>query len=195
MIVDGMKRCPRCGETKPVSEFSKRARSKDGLQIWCKACKHKYCIEHAEEEAARGRQYRADHVEEMAAWHRQYYAEHAEETQAYQHQWYLDHAEEVAAHARQWRLGNFEKISAITSRRRAFKRGAPGYNYTTANMIAARWEMWGGRCWICGEPATATDHVKPLSKGGSHYPANLRPICGHCNSVKKDKWPYPIVTA
>lgn len=34
----GEKRCPRCGETKPVSDFSRRAESADGLQLWCKLC-------------------------------------------------------------------------------------------------------------------------------------------------------------
>lgn len=32
------KRCTKCGETKPTSDFHKRRRSPDGLQCWCKAC-------------------------------------------------------------------------------------------------------------------------------------------------------------
>lgn len=33
------KRCTGpCGETKPLDAFSKRAKSKDGRQAWCKAC-------------------------------------------------------------------------------------------------------------------------------------------------------------
>jgi HNH endonuclease len=44
--------------------------------------------------------------------------------------------------------------------------------------------MWGGRCWMCGGQATATDHVKALVCGGSNWPANLRPICQPCNSRK-----------
>jgi hypothetical protein len=33
------KRCSCCGEVKPVGDFSRQNRSKDGLQAWCKACK------------------------------------------------------------------------------------------------------------------------------------------------------------
>lgn len=33
------KRCPKCGETKPITEFSKNSKTKDGLQPWCKHCK------------------------------------------------------------------------------------------------------------------------------------------------------------
>ena len=36
-----MKRCARCGETKPYSEFHKRNRG-DGYQSWCKACRKTY---------------------------------------------------------------------------------------------------------------------------------------------------------
>ncbi|SEP29621.1 HNH endonuclease [Trujillonella endophytica] len=60
----------------------------------------------------------------------------------------------------------------------------------TAAQRAQRWEMWAGRCWICGiSDASEEDHVKPVSKGGWHCLANLRPICGPCNSSKNDRWP------
>ena len=36
------KRCPKCGRELPVSEFSKRARSTDGLQIYCRECLKRY---------------------------------------------------------------------------------------------------------------------------------------------------------
>ena len=34
-----MKRCPRCGETKPYSEFHRSRRRRDGLQSICKSCR------------------------------------------------------------------------------------------------------------------------------------------------------------
>jgi len=36
--IDGMKFCPKCKETQPVSEFYRNAVAKDGLQVWCKSC-------------------------------------------------------------------------------------------------------------------------------------------------------------
>jgi len=36
------KRCARCKAWKPVSNFSKRRSSKDGLQSWCKECQRTY---------------------------------------------------------------------------------------------------------------------------------------------------------
>lgn len=32
------KRCPRCGEAKPVSDFYRNRRTKDGLAAYCKVC-------------------------------------------------------------------------------------------------------------------------------------------------------------
>ena len=90
-----------------------------------------------------------------------------------------------------WAKRNPVKKRAIYHRYRARKVNAPGYNYTTAEHIEMRWQMFGCRCWVCGGEANHTDHVKPLDVGGSHYPANLRPICISCNSRKKNRWPIP----
>jgi predicted GIY-YIG superfamily endonuclease len=35
-----VKKCTKCGEIKPVSEFTKNKNTKDGLHCWCKACKN-----------------------------------------------------------------------------------------------------------------------------------------------------------
>jgi len=49
---------------------------------------------------------------------------------------------------------------------------------------------------MCGAPWEHIDHVKPISKGGSNWPANLRPACEPCNLRKSDQWPYdPCETA
>ena len=50
--------------------------------------------------------------------------------------------------------------------------------------VAARWDYYGGRCYLCGGLAESTDHVIPLALGGLHIPANLRPACIPCNSSK-----------
>jgi len=35
----GAKKCTKCGETKPVSEFHRSQRLRDGRDIYCKACR------------------------------------------------------------------------------------------------------------------------------------------------------------
>ena len=103
----------------------------------------------------------------------------------------LAHPEKVRERFRNWAKRNADKLREKSNRRRAREAGASGWNYTTSNHIRMRWEMFGNKCWICGDKASQTDHVKPLDKGGSHYPANLRPICPPCNYRKKNRWPIP----
>lgn len=79
-------------------------------------------------------------------------------------------------------------------RRRYQYQAAPGgimVDFTPAQK-AARFALWGGNCWMCGiADATEEDHVKPISKGGSHCLSNLRPVCKKCNATKRGAWPMP----
>lgn len=84
-------------------------------------------------------------------------------------------------------------LRSAALRRRARQLAAPGLCSPT--QLAARQAMWGSRCWLCDAPATTVDHVKPWAKGGSNWPANLRPACGPCNSRKRDRWPWPDLEA
>lgn len=71
--------------------------------------------------------------------------------------------------------------------RRAREHGC-AVGVVTDELIEARVAFYGGRCWMCGAPWEHLDHVKPLSKGGAHIPANLRPACASCNLSKHEKW-------
>jgi 5-methylcytosine-specific restriction endonuclease McrA/endogenous inhibitor of DNA gyrase (YacG/DUF329 family) len=86
----------------------------------------------------------------------------------------------------------YEASKGAYQRRRYLYKAAPGgiiVDFTPAQK-AARFELWGGRCWMCGvADANQEDHVKPISKGGSHCLSNLRPICQKCNTRKRDTWP------
>jgi 5-methylcytosine-specific restriction endonuclease McrA len=46
-------------------------------------------------------------------------------------------------------------------------------------------EIHGTSCYLCGsDGASDTDHVAP---GDDHSPANLRPICRRCHTVKSSR--------
>lgn len=44
--MEGAKACSKCGEMKPLSEFSKQTSAKDGRQSECKECARKYSREY-----------------------------------------------------------------------------------------------------------------------------------------------------
>lgn len=52
-------------------------------------------------------------------------------------------------------------------------------------------ERDGYRCRIGGPGclglATTTDHIVPISRGGTHHPSNLQAACRPCNSGKRDR--------
>ncbi len=90
------------------------------------------------------------------------------------------------------RRSYYEANKGQYQRRRYRYQAAAGgivVDFTPAQK-AARFMLWGGCCWMCGvADADQEDHVKPISKGGSHCLSNLRPICQKCNATKRGTWP------
>ncbi len=67
------------------------------------------------------------------------------------------------------------------------KAGANGT--ATLEQEAARIAYYGGVCAYCEGPYEHLDHAIPLSRGGTGWPANLRPACASCNLSKHTKTP------
>ena len=186
------KRCSRCGEEKNPDAFTKSKQTPDGLFRWCKDCFNQY--QNAKRAAnpdyarAKEREYYYQHRERKRAWVDARYQRKKAEILAYRTEWGRRNAEKRRESRRKWRQANRDKVNLATGRRRALRVNAPTVLFSL-EQLAARMEYFGRRCWICGGEANAVDHVKPLSKGGWHCLANLRPVCTPCNTRKKDRWP------
>ncbi len=176
---DGRLWCSRCEAAKQPAEFYRNATTKTGHDGICKACAKQRRSETSAHRAVIRKARRNDpvigeRIREQNRRHREKFKERYSEM------------------ARQWRKDNPERtrmhIRTQNAIRSARVRSAPGFAAT--EQIVARWTYYGGLCWMCGAPATDTDHVKPIAKGGSNWPANLRPACRSCNRSKSDTWPY-----
>jgi len=165
------KTCFKCLSTLPISDFYKHPEMRDGHLGKCKSC--------SKQDVAAN--YNAKHDQYMAY------------ERSPQRVWRRRARVKTSDTGERWRHANMEKKRNYTRKRRAAKKMAAGANYTTKEHIKLRWEMYGNSCWICGKPATVTDHVKPISKGGAHLPCNLRPICQPCNTRKAAMWPVPSI--
>lgn len=75
-------------------------------------------------------------------------------------------------------------------RRAARIRKAGGFSDDLAR--AHRRALYGDRCWVCAAPAQQMDHVIAVARGGTNWPANLRPICPRCNQSKGAKDWRPV---
>jgi len=156
------KRCTKCREWKPISEFHHNKKTTDGLSHQCKACRAKWRAEHHEEIRARSAKYYAEHREERIV----HNAEHREEKQAYNIKYYIDHHEEI-------RVYNVARREKLRARQLAkYNMSAEDYN----KMLAAQ----NGICAICGNPPKG----KNLSIDHDHATGEVRGLlCNKCNNM------------
>jgi 5-methylcytosine-specific restriction endonuclease McrA len=95
---------------------------------------------------------------------------------------------------RAWRIENPKRRAMQNARREALKRSGQA-THIPMELLEAKLAYWGWRCSIKGPTCTGDpeqwDHHKPLSKGGAHLLANLRPACPPCNLYKRAQWPWP----
>lgn len=167
--------CGGCEQVLPIDEFYVDLRRPDGRYANCKACHRRITDEWkaANKTAVRESQranYWRDPTKRRAS------------SMAYR----LRNLDAARARGQAYKRANRARATAVEAIRRARLAGAPGE--VTPEQIAARVAYFGGRCWMCGDQWEAIDHVKPLSKGGSNWAANLRPACRSCNSRKNGRW-------
>lgn len=87
--------------------------------------------------------------------------------------------------ARIWRKNNPERWSAIAIRTQKKRLAANGDSNHI--QIASRMAYHGHKCIYCGGPFEEIEHMIPLSRGGTNWPANLAPSCLSCNRSKGTK--------
>lgn len=123
---------------------------------------------------------------------------------AYMRWYYAQHRREIIDRARAHAIANPDRRKVIEAeyrernraacraRNKAMKaRRAQAPGTATVEQLQARWDFYGGRCYLCGDPAVEWDHVLPLARGGSDWPSNQRPSCGPCN---RSKGVLPVLT-
>lgn len=178
-----MKRCSSCARLLPLTDFTKDAKRKDGLDLSCRECGRErnraYRVKNkAKEKARKARDYAANPGKFLAR-NRRWREANRERERATNKAYYESHKALflLVGHAYRARLGGVQSIPF------------------TVEQLSQRWAMFGNKCWMkCGAEATCTDHVKPVSKGGANMLCNLRPACAKCNSSKGAQWPYLLTT-
>lgn len=179
-IPAGKSRCAKCEAVLPLDQFGASHTRPRGVKSWCRLCERELITT----KWKRGRD----------DYQRRWRAENRDKTREYARRYDSANVVKKTASRARMAAARPEVYAAIArasdANRRARERNAPGYSST--EQIRARWAYYADKCWICRAPATETDHVKPLAKGGAHWPSNLRPICRTCNSMKRAKWPFDV---
>lgn len=196
MTIVDCKRCAKCKEMLPVTEFGVGKRWKDGLFPYCRPCKRE-CdqrdrVKHREVRTAAAAARYAANPEPAKARSRKRYEENPDAWKAASLKWAKNNPEKRKAAYTAWQQRNMHTIVRENVRRRyATRKGAVAIKFSKA-QLEQRMAFYGNRCWVCRGPREAVDHVKPLTKGGAHMLCNLRPICWSCNSRKGNAWPFPL---
>jgi 5-methylcytosine-specific restriction endonuclease McrA len=191
-----------CKQVLPTACFCRDARSRHGVTTACKDCKNAWQKHYQQENAAAIQayqtRYRADPAHRQLAKERtaRYRTANPNRVRAAMAAWRAKPENQRLARerTRTWRLENPRRRSEQARRRNALKKSGVA-TFVSLELLDGKLAYWGWRCWINGPGCTVDpeswDHVKPLTKGGAHMLANLRPACGHCNRRKHDRWPFP----
>jgi len=210
-VPEDTRECYRCGVAKPLDAFNWANRAKGKRQRACRACFSDYnrarYLAKGEHIRAVVRAYREANAEVIRVRRHEAYAADIEASRARSRANSRIQNPKRTAAKRAWaradRVANPEKWLEKSRRdyrlnpeghrlqqhrRRALKT-ATAIGPVTVELLAAKWDYWAGRCWMCGGEAVEWDHVKPLARGGAHMLANLRPSCLSCNRRKSATWP------
>lgn len=190
--------CTQCNEWLSLGDFYAEHRSKSGYRSCCKRCHCANVKRRADDPATRHqiRAYQAEYRERNRENARQrtaaYVAANPDRVRESMARYRSDPANRKLARqrARNFRLANPDLRAEYEKRRRGRKKSTV-IGFITPSQLAAKMAYWGDRCWMCrSADDLQVDHVKPLSKGGAHILANLRPACRACNLAKSDRWPF-----
>ena len=136
--------------------------------------------------SAKHQAYRLAHLDQERQFKRAYYLANREQILAKSTAYAKTRpAEKLAAAVQKWRKANPAEFREQCRRRRASKMGA----YVTKADYAGVLAEFGMVCHLCGDDIASMadldfDHVIPLSKGGAHATANIRPSHSHYNRSK-----------
>lgn len=179
--------CASCLELKPLTEFYKDTRRKDGYHATCKACHaksvKKWQTNNVEKFKEANRKWKKAHKKQRAEESKKWAKAHPGHRRRAGAEWRAKHPD----YGKNWRKNNRDKIRNYEETRRARIAGNGG------NLTIAEWnailDFYGHKCLCCGRDdlKLTIDHVIPIFHGGKHAAENVQPLCGPCNSRKKDK--------
>ena len=173
------KKCSKCDSVKPLTDFAKDKRSKDGHTSTCKECKKQY-----------NKKYRKENLEQIKESQKQYYKENCESRKEYQKQYSKEHRESQNESGKKWRKKNPEKVALKDQRRRAREKSLPDdLKPETRTKIFAH---FNNTCPISGANTNLHhEHFIPLCVGhGGTTAENIYPMEGSLNLSKNGSNPF-----
>ena len=158
------------------------------------------CPDHAEQASraasnASAKRWQENNRDKANENYRRWREQNKEQANAASAAWRREHPDRNRRSIKRWKKANPQKVAAGKRKYKQALKSAPTIPYTDEQW-RQKVAYWGGRCHICGGLGADTrDHVKPISAGGWHCLANVRPAHRGCNTGKGAKWPTLVRTA
>ncbi|BAU99984.1 Uncharacterized protein AUMI_114420 [Aurantimicrobium minutum] len=144
----------------------------------------KYREENAQKINQVRKKYREEHRQELVEKVRLWAQNNVERANTNKRVWVQNNPEKASAAGKQWRDLNPLKRREMKNRRRARLRSNGVYEISQQFLE----DLYSSSCVACGKSEDITaDHIIPIARGGLHSEENLQPLCGACNSSKRDK--------
>ena len=204
------KTCTSCTTSKPITEFNKHKRMKDGLSSICKVCKRavdKLYREQNRELVAAGKakcyQAKKDHYNEKTKkWVSAnpegrkkivatYYKNNRDSILLKQDRYRSENREACASRVKDWESRNLDRVRAKCSRRRAAKMNAqPNWLTEIQKEQIVSIYSHARDCELVSGQKYHVDHIVPLQGKdicGLHVPWNLQVLPADVNLSKSKK--------
>lgn len=104
------KRCSKCKEIKPLNDFHKDNRSKDGHQSKCKDCKKQYHLQNKKLKSKKDKERYQEKKEEIKKRTNQYYHENIDIIRERRKIYYHKNADDIKKKVKEWREENIDYV-------------------------------------------------------------------------------------
>lgn len=135
---------------------------------------------------SKSKKYRQNNKEKISQSNKKKYNKNKNRYLSISKKWKDNNRERYKEKHREWLKNNKDIVKLYNQKRRALKRKAVIQSFTL-EQLNQRMSVFGFNCAYCNGKFEHVDHVIPLSKGGKHCLANLRPACKFCNLSKGNK--------
>ena len=175
------KACKKCKEVKPLEEFTKDSRNKDGRTGKCVQCSKTYTAE-----------YRANNKDKLNANNKAYHAANREILNTKKKMYREANKESIKVKYKDWAIVNKDKKNASNAKYRAAKLNAipSWFGELDELVLSEAYELAQHREELTGVK-WHVDHIVPLQGklvSGIHCASNIQVITASENLEKSNKW-------
>jgi len=192
-----MKKCCTCKKEKEITSFCRDKSNSDGYRYRCKECtkqaNKKYYTEKTTLFKERSTRWRKENPKKAKEHRKKWNKENVEACKEQVIKWRKENPERHKELLKRWKEQNPEKYkeqyTRVTHLRRARKANNGPIDKDIS--IGALYERDKGVCGICKELVStkpSIDHIKPISKGGTHIWDNIQLTHLKCNIRKGNKY-------